>query len=105
VDFGKYLAGLPAKENPHGLHLESMAEGKVCTLPSPIDSRWTPLDSTWTYGVHVESMWIFLCRQPSQIFPKVHLDSRWIPGGLRTLHLESMESTPLHLLDIGKFTF
>ena len=29
VEFGKYLAGLPAKENPHGLHLESMGEGKV----------------------------------------------------------------------------
>jgi hypothetical protein len=29
VDLDNILAGLPAKQNPHGLQLESMGEGKV----------------------------------------------------------------------------
>ena len=59
-----------------------------CTLPSPIDSRWTPLDSTWTYGVHMESMWIFIGRGPSQIFSKVHLEFTWTPDGLQMDHMD-----------------
>jgi hypothetical protein len=70
------------------------------TLPCPIDSRWTPLDSTWTHGVHLESMWIFIGRGPSQIFSKVHLEFTWTPDGLQMDHMDSVESTPLHLPDI-----
>ena len=36
MDFGKYLAGLSAKENPHGVHLESMGEGKVLTVDAEV---------------------------------------------------------------------
>jgi hypothetical protein len=72
----------------------------LSTLPCPIDSRWTPLDSTWTHGVHLESMWIFIGRGPSQIFSKVHLEFTWTPDGLQMDHMDSVESTPLHLPDI-----
>src|SRR5437016_1214688 len=58
------------------------------TLPWPIDSRWTPLDSTWTHGVYMESMWIFIGRGPSQIFSKVHLEFTWTPDGLQMDHMD-----------------
>ena len=67
------------------------------TLHSPIDFWYFHLESAWTHGVHLESMWNFFGREPSQIFVYFHLDSTWIPDGLHGLHMEYVESTPFHI--------
>ena len=70
--------------------------GKQRTLHSPIDSRWTPLDSTCPSGVQVECRWICFGREPCQILAKIHLDSRWSPIGLQMDHMDYMDPTSHH---------
>jgi hypothetical protein len=70
------------------------------TLHSPIDSRWNPVDSTWTYGLQVDSRWIFFGRELCQIMAKFHLESTWTPDGPQKFQVDSMDSTP-HAPNIG----
>ena len=73
--------------HPFKILMPSGFRSLVRTLHSPIDSCYFHLESTWTHGVHLESMWNFFGREPSQILSI----STWIPPGFQ------MESTPFHI--------
>jgi hypothetical protein len=67
--------------------------GFWCTLPSPIESRWTPHIPPKIHGVQVESMWI---STNIAYFGNYGMDSRWSPGGIQ---LEFVKMKKKHLFD------
>ena len=81
VDFGKYLAGPSANENPHGLHLESMGKGKVLA---------TSTTSTTPLVDHAPST-------PS------HLDSSPIDSPTLTIGTSYIDSSPVDGLTLSGF--
>ena len=63
------------------------------TLPCPTYSRWTPPESRWFSGVHLESRCIYLAGSTAKLTCIIHLDFTRTPGGLQMNDMESVEST------------